>query len=208
MRKFLTFISTAALLATPAFAQARGFDSDFSQAVSGPFKLEVVVSDDLAHRANHLPKKQSDRGGSRSRFNSGFSNNGKYGEREIEYLLEEMKEDIAKNFSKRGLSLSETAPTVLRITINEVKPNRPTFNQLSDEPGLSFQSFSVGGADVSAEIITGNGSVLGTAEYDYFSNFNDRPFRGVGIWTDTNIAFARFSKQLSKKLAAQDTKSS
>jgi len=47
MRKFLTLISAAALLSTPAIAQARGFDSNFSQNVAGPYKLEIVVSEDL-----------------------------------------------------------------------------------------------------------------------------------------------------------------
>ena len=208
MRKFLTFISAAALLATPAFAQARGFDSDFSQAVSGPFKLEVVVSEDLAHRANNLPKKLSDRGRTNSRSNSGFSNNGKYGDRAIEYLLEEMEDDIVRNFAKRGVSLSETAPTLLRVTINEVKPNRPTFNQLSSEPSLSFKSIGIGGADVSAEIVSAGGTVIGTADYDYYSSFNDANIEGSGIWTDTNRAFSMFSKKLSKKLAKLDAKSS
>jgi len=113
MRKFLTLISAAAILATPAFAQARGFDSNFSQTVTGPFKLEVVVSEDLAHRANNLPEKLSDRGSS-SRLNT----------------------------------------------------------------------------------------VIGTAEYNYFSSFNDRPnISSSGVWMDADRAFSRFSKKLSKKLA-------
>lgn len=207
MRKLLNCLPAIAILATPAFAQARGFDSDFSQKITGPFKLEVVVSEDLAHRANNLPKKLSDRG-SRTRLNSGFGNNGKYGDREIEYLLEEMQEEITEDFAKRGLILSDTAPTLLRVTINEVKPNRPTFNQLSVEPSLSFKSIGIGGADVSAEIIGQGGNVIGTAEYDYFSSFNDRPLAGSGIWTDADRAFSRFSKKLSKKLAAMTTSSS
>jgi len=173
-----------------------------------PFKLEVVVSEDLAHRANNLPKKLSDRGRTNSRSNSGFSNNGKYGDRAIEYLLEEMEDDIVRNFAKRGVSLSETAPTLLRVTINEVKPNRPTFNQLSSEPSLSFKSIGIGGADVSAEIVSAGGTVIGTADYDYYSSFNDANIEGSGIWTDTNRAFSMFSKKLSKKLAKLDAKSS
>lgn len=207
MRKFLTLISAAALLATPAFAQARGFDADFSQAVTGPFKLEVVVSEDLAHRANHLPKKLSDRGSS-SRLNSPFSNNGKYGDRAIEHLLEEMREELVQDFEKRGLTLSDSAPTLLRVTINEVKNNRPTFNQLKEESNLSFKSFGIGGADVSAEVISAGGVVVGKAEYDFFSSFNDRPVQSSGTWTDADRAFSRFSKKLSKKLASMDTGSS
>lgn len=203
MRKFLTLVATTAVLATPAFAQARGFDSDFSQAVTGPFKLEVVVSEDLAYRANNLPKKLSDRG-SGSRFNAAFSNNGKYGDRAIDELLEDMQDEIVRDFGKKGLTLSEAAPTLLRITIIDAKPNRPTFNQLSQEPSLSFQSFSIGGADVSAEVVSAGGAVLGTAKYDYYSNFNDRDVQFSGIWTDADRAFSRFSKKLSKKLAKMD----
>jgi len=150
MRKTLALLSAAALLATPVISQARGFNSDFSTSVSGPIKLEIIVSDDLAHRANNLPKKLRDRG-SRSRLNSAFANNGHYGDKEITYLLEEMQEELERDFAKRGISLSDTAPTTLRVTIEEVRPNRPTFKQLSVDSSLSFNSFSIGGAEISAD---------------------------------------------------------
>lgn len=201
MRKFLTLVSAVAILATPAFAQARGFDSDFSQNLTGPFKLEVVVSEDLAHRANNLPKKLSDRGSS-SRLNAPFANNGKYGDRAIEHLLEEMQEEIVQDFSKRGLSLSDSAPTLLRITIVDAKPNRPTFNQLSKDASLSYKSFGTGGADMTAEFISAGGNIVGTAEYDYYSSFSDRVgIQSSGTWADADRSFSRFSKKLSKTLA-------
>ena len=201
MRKFLTLFSAAALLLTPAAAQARGFDSNFSQAITGPIKLEVVVSEDLAHRANNLPEKLTDRG-SRNRLNAAFANNGHYGEKEIAYLLEEMEEELRDDFAKRGITLSDTAPTLLRVTIEEVKPNRPTFNQLKEDNSLSFKSYGVGGAEITADLTSASGESLGNAEYDYFSSFNDSPTQFAGIWTDTNRAFSKFSKRLSKKLAA------
>lgn len=207
MRQFLKIIPVAALLSIPAFAQARGFDADISPEAKGPFKLEVVVSEDLAHRANNLPKKLSDRG-SNSRINSAFSNNGKYGDREIEYLIEEMKEELVEDFDKRGLMFSEDAPTLLRVTINSAKPNRPTFNQLSEEPSLSLQSFGIGGADMSAEIISADGTVIGTADYDFYSSFNERPLQALGTWSDANRSISRFSKKLSKKLATVEAGSS
>lgn len=207
MRKILTLIPAAALLATPAFAEARGFDASFSQAITGPIKLEVVASEDLAHRANNLPEKLSDRGSTR-RLNAAFANNGKYGDRAIEYLIEDLQAEISDDFAKRGLKLSEDAPTLLRVTINEVKNNRPTFNQLREDSNLSFQSFGVGGADVSAEFISAGGTTIGTADYSYFSNFNDRPLQGLGTWSDATRSFSRFSKKLSKKLAAMEAASS
>ena len=54
MRNILTLLSAAALLAVPTAAQARGLDSNFSQAVTGPIKLEIVVSEDLAVSYTHL----------------------------------------------------------------------------------------------------------------------------------------------------------
>ena len=116
-----------------------------------------------------------------------------------------MQEKITRDFAKRDIQLSDSAATLLRVTINEVKPNRPTFNQLSIEPNLSFTSLAIGGADVSAEIITADGGVIGTADYDYFSSFNDPQLQGSTIWTDTRRAFARFSKHLSKKLSRAST---
>ena len=208
MRKFLTLISAAALLSTPAIAQARGFDSNFSQNVAGPYKLEIVVSEDLAHRANNLPKKLSDRRSTR-RLNAAFANNGNYGDKEIEFLLEDMEKEITRDFAKRDLTLSDTAPTLLRVTINKVRPNRPTHNQLSKDIGLSFSSFGIGGADVSAEIIAEGGTVVGTADYDYYSNFNDRiNLSGSSTWFDTSRAFSKFSRSLTKKLAAMNSPTS
>lgn len=199
MRRIFVYLTTAALLATPAFAEARGFKSDLSAAISGPLKLEIVVSEDLAHRANNLPKKLSDRGRN-SRLNSSFSNNGRYGEKEITYLIDDLEDELIRDFAKRNIAISEDAPTRLRITIESAKPNRPTFNQLSKDASLSFQSFGIGGAEVSAEFIGSNDEVLGTATYDYFPSFGETVVIQGPIWNDANRAFSRFSNKLSKTL--------
>jgi hypothetical protein len=200
MRIFLTLISASALLVIPSMANAGGFNSDFSQTITGPMKLEVVVSDDLAHRANNLPEKLSDRPS--RRLNATFGNNGQYGEKAISYLIDDMSEELLRDFSKRGIRLNDSSATILRVTIEDAKPNRPTFRQLSKDTSLSFQSFGIGGADVSAEVISAGGGVIGRADYSYYSTLNDHPFRPIGTWEDTNRAFDRFSKKLSKKLAA------
>ena len=207
MRNILTLLSAAALLSVPVSAQARGFNSDFSQSITGPIKLKVVASEDLAHRANNLPEGKFQRG-SRGRLNAAFSNNGHYGDREITYLLEEMEEEIARHFSKRGITLSDNSPTILKVTIERVKPNRPTFNQLKVDSSLSFKSFSVGGADITANITSSSGEVLGQADYDYYSSFNDRPAQGLGTWSDARRAFSFFSMRLSKKLSSVGASSS
>jgi len=151
MRKILTLLSATALLATPAISHARGFDSNFSQAVTGPIKLEIVVSDDLAHRANNKSNNRADRR-SRLRLKEAFSNNSYYGDKEIVYLLKEMREELEYDFAKRGITLSDTAPTILRVTIENVRNNRPTIKQLSIDNNLSFRSVSTGGAEITANI--------------------------------------------------------
>ncbi|GGX62573.1 hypothetical protein GCM10011309_10680 [Litorimonas cladophorae] len=201
MRKFLTCLTAAALLATPAYAEARGFKSDIGTTITGPLKLEIGVSDDLAHRANHLPKRLSHRG-SGARLNAAFANNGRYGDKAIEYLIEDIQDELVQDFSKRNISLSDDAPTLLKVTIEMAKPNRPTFEQLSHDVSLSYQSFGIGGAEVSVEIVSAGGDVLGTASYDYYPSLNERPGMTAATWSDANRAFSRFSNRLSKKLAA------
>lgn len=200
MRHSFTLFAAAALLAAPTISQAHGFDSDLSKTISGPIKLEIIVSDDLAHRANNLPKKLSDRGS--SRLNSPFANNGYYGDKAITYLIDDMNDELMRDFAKRGITLSDTASTVLLVTIENAKPNRPTFNQLSKDPSLSYKSFGVGGAEISAQVINANGDVIGEAEYDNFPSLNSGPFQYSATWMDAKRAFSRFSSKLSKKLAA------
>ena len=201
MHKLIPALALATVLSLPALAQARGFDSDLASTITGPIKVEVLVSDDLAHRAENLPEKLSDRGSSR-RLNAAFANNGKYGQKAIDHLVEEMTEELAEDFDKYGIATSDDAPTLLRVTLEMAKPNRPTFNQLSEDASLSFQSFSIGGAEITAEVIGASGENLGTMEYDYYSTLNENGFHPVGIWQDADRSISRFSKKATKKLAA------
>ena len=201
MKRLTPILVLGASLSFSSLANATGFDSDLATTITGPIKVEVVVSEDLAHRAEHLPKKLSDRGSSR-RLNAAFANNGKFGQRDIDRLVEEMNEELVEDFEKYGITISDDAPTVLRVTLEKVKPNRPTFKQLSEDTSLSFQSFSIGGAEITAEVIGAGDENLGTMEYDYYSNFNDIGSRGLTTWYDTNRTISRFSKRAAKKLAA------
>ena len=201
MHKLAAILTVAAGLTLASQAQARGFKSDLSTTITGPINVEVVVSEDLAHRAENLPKKLSDRGSGR-RLNAGFANNGLYGQKEIDRLVEEVNEELAHDFEKRGIAISENASTTLRVTLVMAKPNRPTHNQLSRDIGLSFNSFGLGGAELTADVIGANGESLGTMEYDYYTSFNERVFQPIGIWEDANRSISKFSRKASKTLAA------
>jgi len=162
--------------------------------------VEVRLSDDLAYRADNLPEKLSDRSGGGGR-STAFSDNGFYGERDLNRLQARLEERLIKQLSKRGVSVSDTASTVLRVTLDDAKNNRPTFRQLGKDPGLSYQSFGIGGAEIDAELIRAGGDVVGTMSYEWYENdFRDAQFGGT--WSDAHRAIDRFTKKAAKTLAA------
>ena len=185
-------------VAAPAMAKT-GFDTTVTAPLTSAVKIEVVLSEDMAHRANNLPKKLSDRGHARG-LRSGFSGNGFYGDRDLERLTERLESKLQRKLMKKGIEVSDNASTVLRITIEDARPNRPTFNQLSKEPSLSFESISLGGAELEAELIAAGGRSLGTMSYKYYEN-DIRDAKYGGTWSDAHRAFGRFASKAAKTLA-------
>ena len=204
MRRTTIFLTSAALLLAPlsAVAKTRGFDTTIASPLTAPVKIEVVLSDDLAHRANNLPEKLSDRGGARS-LRSGFSGNGFYGDQALQSLLDEVSEELTEDLTRQGVAVSDEAEIVLRVTLEDVRNNRPTFEQLSREPGLSFDSFGVGGAELSSQLLDADGDELGTMTYRWFETTIDPAgfARANGVWTDAHRAISRFSRKAAKTLS-------
>lgn len=201
MRSILasSFLALSFTFAAPALAKSFGFDTTVSEPITSAVKIEIIVSEDMAHRANNLPKKLSDRGHARG-LRSGFSGNGFYGDRDIQRLTERLESRIEKKFTKKGIQVSDTASTILRITIEDAKPNRPTFNQLRKEPSLSFQSFGNGGAELQAELIAAGGRSLGSMSYRFYET-DIRDARFGGTWSDAHRAFGRFASKAAKTLS-------
>lgn len=196
----LIFVSIATLgLSAPSMAGNIGYDSTFSSPLTTPVRLEVRLSDDMAYRANNLPKKLSDRGSS-SRIRGGFSNNGFYGERDLNQLSERLEDKLEQRLVKKGITVSDDAAVTLVVTIEDAKPNRPTFKQLSNEPGLSYHSFGIGGAEFTGALLDAQGNNLGTMDYKWYeSDIRDAAFGGT--WSDANVAIRRFAKKAAKDLA-------
>ena len=118
-----------------------------------------------------------------------------YGERELEYLTEEIRKDITRELGKAGIS-----PARIDITIIDAKPNRPTFKQVG-VGGLSFQSFSIGGMDMKAIAYDASGAVIGELEYDWFENdIRNAPFQST--WSDARRASDRFARKFAKQIAS------
>ena len=197
----LSIIAATAGFAMPLTANAGnvGYESNLSAVLTTPVSVNVKLSDELNYRANNLPKDLSDRGSARS-LNDGFSGNGFYGEDSLEDLRQDLVKDMTKRLEKEGFQVAENAPTTLVLTIEDVKNNRPTFEQLSREPSLSYQSFGIGGAELSGELIDSSGKSLGTMDYRWYDSFIQDANYASGTWTDTQRAFDRFSRKVAKDL--------
>jgi len=206
MRRFVktTIILGALTLAplavtTSAFAKSRGLETTITAPLTTPIKVEVIIGEDLAHRAENLPKKRRDRGQSTRRLNAGFANNGFYGTRDVNRLAERLQSKVEHRFTKKGIELDDNAPTTLRLVITDAKPNRPTFEQLSREVSLSLFSIALGGAEINGELIGADGQSLGAISYEFFEH--DLRFSSkAGVWTDAYRAFDRFARRAAKSL--------
>jgi hypothetical protein len=88
----------------------------------------------------------------------------------------------------------------VEVVVNNITANRPTFKQLNDRSGLSFQSFGIGGADVSGKAYDASGKLIGEVTYDWYGDID---FASTAwVWSDADRAIRQFSRQLSR--AVQD----
>jgi hypothetical protein len=121
-----------------------------------------------------------------------------YGQRELDYLAREMREDLERELA--GM-LGEGGMTV-EVTILDAMPNRPTMEQMADR-GLHMSSLSIGGASLEARLIGGDGSVLETYAYSWRSH-SIRDVVGYTRWTDANRAMRRFADDIAESIAERN----
>lgn len=113
-----------------------------------------------------------------------------YGERERETVRELITTNLRRELGDQA--------TRVDLVINDATPNRPTFKQLGDNPSLSFQSFGIGGADITGKAFDAEGNVLGEVQYDWYGDILWA--NTAWTWTDADRAFYRFSRLLADKV--------
>ena len=119
-----------------------------------------------------------------------------YGMREADYLVEEVQEDLTRELSKAGLDIPR-----IDVTIIDAMPNKPTFKQLGDTPGLDYgDSKSIGGMKLSATAFDAEGNPTGELTYDWYET--DIRYAGISTWQDAKRASDRFARKFVKELAA------
>ncbi len=84
----------------------------------------------------------------------------------------------------------------IELVLTDLKPNRPTMEQIAKRPGLDpIRSRSIGGAAIEGTVILADGSTH-EVSYDWFSS-NLADVRGHGTWTDADRAYNRLARNLA-----------
>lgn len=115
-----------------------------------------------------------------------------YGVREVNRLADELRADVERALARSGAHDGAR----IELTLVDAKPNRPTMKQMGDMPGLSMQSFGVGGASIEGQVISANG-VATPVSYRWYET-DIRQAYGDWVWSDAEQTFQRFARRLSR----------
>jgi len=112
---------------------------------------------------------------------------------EVDRQADRPPQVVHRELSRRGALDGAT----LNLVVTGLKPNRPTFEQMSRRPGLDGQrSLSIGGASIEGEIITADGERI-PVSYDWYS-YSIAEVQGFTTWQDADRAFSRFADNLAE----------
>jgi len=115
-----------------------------------------------------------------------------YGVRDVRDLAD----DLRRGVERRLADNSAYDGARIELTLTDAVPNRPTFKQLSDVPGLSFGSFGVGGASIEGRIVAADGRVSPVA-YRYYET-DIRYARQNTTWSDAQWTIQQFADKLAR----------
>ena len=120
-----------------------------------------------------------------------------YGTREVGELADYLRKTVERNLmAKDRFKVDAVGGAVLELVLVDAKPNHPTFKQMSDRPGLSMQSFGIGGAEIRGEQINADGSRVKLGYSWYESDI--RWAQGLGTWGDAEQAIHGFARRVAE----------
>lgn len=114
--------------------------------------------------------------------------------REFDYLTRALKRSVEKTLDRQGALDPQGGE--LDLVIEDARPNRPTMREMSAKPGLSYESFGVGGARVSGEYRAASGARTPVA-YSWYET-DIRWAQHGSTWSDASEAFDRLAARLAK----------
>jgi hypothetical protein len=114
------------------------------------------------------------------------------GQRDVDFQLQRLETVVERQLARRGALEGAR----INLVLTDLKPNRPTFQQASDRPGLSVtESRSIGGATIEGEVITADGERLPVRYSRYSSSLAD--VRGYTTWYDADRAYDGLASNLA-----------
>jgi len=129
--------------------------------------VNVVIGPDLQHRVEKL------------------------GDREVSEQVAALQTEVQQALVQRYPGASA------ELVLTDLKPNRPTMQQMRDSPGLDpIRSISIGGAAVEGTIVTADGQRR-PVNFSYYSP-SIRDVYGFDVWHDADRAFERFGANIER----------
>lgn len=115
------------------------------------------------------------------------------GPREVRDQADRLAERVREALARRN----DLNGTAVNLVLTDLKPNRPTLQQLTDRPSLNrIRSVSIGGAAVKGEIVTADGRSL-PFEYDRF-NSSLADVYGFSTWWEADRVFDRVARKIAE----------
>ncbi len=114
------------------------------------------------------------------------------GVRDVDQLAAELSRQVTQELDRTGVLQGAR----LELILVDAKPNRPTFKQLSNRPGLSMRSFGLGGAAIEGRAIAVDGTISPIHYQWYETDITQAPY--TTTWSDANTAFDRFARRLAR----------
>jgi hypothetical protein len=114
------------------------------------------------------------------------------GQRDVDRQLERLQTVVQRELTRSG-ALDGAR---INLVVTDLKPNRPTFQQAADRPGLSINdSLSIGGASVEGEVITADGQRLPVRYSRYSTSITE--VYGYSTWFDAERVWDRLADNLA-----------
>ena len=114
-----------------------------------------------------------------------------------------MTNAVSTALAREGASLNQGANVTIEISIVDADPNRPTMQQLADNPSLDFSgSYSIGGAELTAILRAGDGSVLAEVSHRRYNRSIDELLGPPATWTAARHAISQFANKVADAYVA------
>lgn len=109
--------------------------------------------------------------------------------------VQEQMDRLGEIVSRAIAADPDLAGARVELVLTDLRPNRPTLEQVRDRPGLDpFRSISIGGAAIEGRIVTADGQVR-PVSYERFSTSLSE-VHGAGVWDDAERAYRRLASNL------------